>query len=104
MSRKCQEVPLKINAGSNLLVASFASDNTGTPFFVNQPHLLIDTGALGVHINGFRSINTDQAGTLTSEANVSAAGGPVLVGYHTLNHAKIVSGGRFAELNATALL
>lgn len=102
VSRKCEEVPLKINAGSSLFVAGFGSDNTGTAFFVNQPHLLVDGGALGVHINGFRRVNTDQAGSLTSEANVSAAGGPVLIGFHNFDAAKIVSGGKFSDLAATA--
>ena len=102
-SKKCTNVPLKISAGSNVVVAGFSSDNTGAPYFVDQPHLLVDTGALGVEILGFRRVNTDQPGTLTSEASVTGAGGPVLVGYHNFDTAKVVSGGKFAQVTTTAL-
>jgi hypothetical protein len=102
-SKKCTNVPLKISAGSNIVVAGFSSDNTGAPYFVNQPHLLVDTGALGVEILGFRRVNTDQAGVLTSEASVTGAGGQVLVGYHNFDTTKIVSGGKFAQVTTTVL-
>ncbi len=101
VSRKCEEVPLKISAGSNIAICAFASDNTGTPYFVNQPHLLIDTAATGVVIESFRRVNTNQAGTLTSEANVTGAGGAVMVGYHNFDAAKIISGGKFADITST---
>jgi hypothetical protein len=104
VSRKCDGatgVALKISGGSNVLVAAFASDNTGASAFFDQPHLLIDTAALGVVINGFRRVNTDQAGALTYEANVAGAGGPVLVGYHNFTSGKINSAGKFADVNST---
>jgi hypothetical protein len=104
ISRKCDVaggVPLKINGGSNITVDAFASDNTGAALFVDQPHLLVDTAATGVVINGFRRVNTNQAGTLTSEANVTAAGGPVLVAFHNFTAGKIVSGNKFADISST---
>lgn len=102
-SKKCTNLPLKISAGSNVVVSAFASDNTGAPYFVNQPHLLVDGGALGVEVLGFRRINTDQPGTLTSEASVTGAGGAVVVGYHNFDTTKIVSGGKFAQIATTVL-
>ncbi|MDB4869018.1 MAG: hypothetical protein JWL97_22 [Gemmatimonadales bacterium] len=101
VSKKCEEVPLKISAGSNIVVDAFGSDNTGTSYFVDQPHLLVDTAATGVVIDSFRRVNTDKPGTLTSEANVTGAGGPVLVGYHNFTAGKIVSGGKFADISST---
>lgn len=103
ISRKCEQVPLLISGGSNIVVNAFSSDNVGTPYFVDHPHLVVDGGAVGVHINGFRRINTDQPGTLTHEANVSAAGARVLVGQHDFTIAKINSGGKFAEITSASL-
>jgi polygalacturonase len=103
VSRKCVNVPLKISGGSSVIVNGFRSDNTGAAYFVDQPHLLVDTAALRVQINGFTRVNTDQPGSLTREANVSAAGGPVLVGAHNFDRTKVTSGGKFAELSSVAL-
>jgi hypothetical protein len=83
-------------------VHSFASDNTGTSYFVDQPHVLVDSAATGVFISGFRRVNTDQVGTLTSEANVTGAGSAVLVGYHNFTAAKIISGGKFADISSSS--
>lgn len=103
LSKKCTDLPLRISAGSNIVVSGFSSDNTGASYFVDQPHLLVDTAALGVEVMGFRRVNTDQAGTLTSEASVAAAGGPVIVGYHNFDTTKVVSGGKFAQVATTPL-
>lgn len=103
ISRKCEQIPLLISGGSNIVVDAFSSDNAGTPYFVDHPHLVVDGGALGVQVNGFRRINTDQSGTLTYEANVSAAGGRALVAHHDFTVAKINSSGKFAEITSTPL-
>ena len=103
VSRKCEQIPLLISAGANVVVDGFSSDNVGTPYFVDQPHLVVDAGAVGVQVNGFRRVNTDRTGTITYEANVSAAGGRVLVGHHDFTIAKINSGGKFSELTSTPL-
>ena len=103
VSRKSEEVGLLISGGANVGVEGFLSNNVGTPYFANFPHLKVDAGAVGVRVNGFRKLNTDQPGTLTWEADVAAAGGRVLVGYHDFATAKINSGGKFADVSATAL-
>ena len=105
ISRKCDGasgVPLKISGGTGLVVSGFGSDNLGASAFFNQPHLLIDTTALGVVIENFRRVNTDQVGTLTYEANVSAAGGPVLVACHNFTSGKVNSVGKFCDVTSTA--
>ncbi len=105
ISRKCDGatgVPLKISGGTGLVISGFGSDNTGASAFFDQPHLLIDTSALGVVILSFRRINTDQPGTLTYEANVAGAGGPVLAAYHNFTSGKINSTGKFCDVSSTA--
>lgn len=97
VSRKCTEVPLRINGGSAIVVNGFRSDNVGSGYFVDKPHLLVEGGALGVQVHGFTRVNTDKPGTLTSEANVSLAGGPVFVTGHNFDTTKVISTGRFAE-------
>ena len=103
VSRKSEEVGLLISGGANVGVESFLSNNVGTPYFADFPHLKVDAGAVGVRVNGFRRLNTDQPGTLTWEADVAAAGGRVLAGHHDFATAKINSAGKFADLSATAL-
>lgn len=103
VSKKCEQIGLLISGGADVGVESFLSDNVGTPYFANFPHLKVDASAVGVRVNGFRRLNTDQPGTLTWEADVAAAGGRVLVGYHDFTSGKINSAGKFADVTATAL-
>ena len=103
VSKKCEQIGLLISGGANVGVESFLSDNVGTPYFANFPHLKVEAVALGVRVNGFRRLNTDQAGTLTWEADVAAAGGRVLVGYHDFTGGKINSAGKFADVSATVV-
>lgn len=103
VSKKCEQIGLLVSGGANVGVEGFLSDNVGTPYFADFPHLKVDASALGVRVNGFRRLNTDQAGTLTWEADVAAAGGRVLVGYHDFTAAKINSVGKFADVSATPL-
>jgi hypothetical protein len=93
---------LLITGGANVGVESFSSDNIGTGF-ADYPHLKVDASAVGVRVNGFRRLNTDQPGTLTWEADVAAASGRVLVGYHDFTSGKINSAGKFADVTATAV-
>lgn len=101
ISRKCEQIALLVTGGSNVGVESFSSDNVGTPYFADYPHLKVDGSATGVRVNGFRRINTDQPGTITWEADVAAAGARVLVGYHDFTTGKINSGGKFSDVTAT---
>lgn len=103
VSKKCEQIGVLISGGANVAVESFLSDNVGTPYFANFPHLKVDAAAVGVRVDGFRRLNTDQTGTLTWEADVAAAGGRVLVGYHDFTVAKINSVGKFADVSATPL-
>lgn len=101
-SRKCSQIPLLITGGANIEVQSFSSDNIGAGF-ADYPHLKVDASAVGVRVNGFRRLNTDQPGTLTWEADVVAAGGRVLAGFHDFTAGKINSGGNFADVSATPI-
>lgn len=103
VSRKCEQIGLLVSGGANVDVAGFLSDNVGTPYFADFPHLKVDAAAAGVRVLGFRRVNTDQPGTLASEADVAGAGTRVLVGYHDFTPAKISSAGKFAEITATPL-
>lgn len=101
VSKKCEQIGLLVSGGANVGVESFLSDNVGTPYFADFPHLKVDASAVGVRVNGFRRLNTDQTGTLTWEADVATAGGRVLAGYHDFTALKINSGGKFADVSAT---
>jgi hypothetical protein len=87
---------LKMTASSNIAVEAFVSDNTGAP--ADVLHLLIDGGGTGIQISGFRRVNV---GAPASEANVTAAGGVVLVGAHNFTAGKIASSNKFADISST---
>lgn len=100
---KSKSAALTLGGCNQAVVAGFVSDNRGTGTFYNSPHLLVNEASTGVEIHGFQKYDNDSPGTLTSEADVAAAGGRVLVGNHTFDTTKVLSSGKFAEVTAVAL-
>ena len=91
------EVPLRIQGGRGCAVSAFASDQTAQSPFADHPHLVVSAGATQVALTGFLRTNSP-GGTLTWEADVSAAGGRVVFVQHELTPAKVSSGGKFVAL------
>lgn len=102
VSRGCGDIALRVTGGANVAVSGFLSDNTGAS--TDKPHLIVDGAAVGVVIGGFRRVNPS---AITTEADVGAAGDPVLFATHNFDRAKVISATsstapkRFAEVSYT---
>jgi hypothetical protein len=96
-SSAISQSPLRILGGAGHVVSGFLSDQSGQAAFADFPHLRVGNGATQVLVSSFRRVNSG-LGTLTWEADVSAAGGRVVFIQNDLTAGKVNSGGKYVQL------